>query len=762
MAAKSKGGNLVSSISDHFLQFSSLDIFPKKRKTSLPKFGRSFKNFSDTSFSNELSKIDWLRVLDGKNADSKIETILAETTALLDKMAPFKKLTKKEANSKRTPWLTIGLLKSISGRDSLHKKFLKEKNPTKKATLFSLYKTKRNIINSLIRSSKKLFYQNYFQEYQSNAKMTWEGIRQVLNVSKKDLSSPSKLTIDSVDTFDPKIISEKFNDFFVNIGNKVEAKIPNSKSSFLNFLKNRASNSMFVTPVDDIEVLNMLNKLDKSKSSGPNSIPTNLLKNHAVAFVTPLKLALNQSFAEGKFPDLLKIAKVCPVFKKGERHFCENYRPISLLSNLSKIFERAMHTRLYNFLEEFNAFYDLQYGFRKNRSTDHALLSIVEEIRYNLDKGLFSCGVFVDLEKAFDTVNHENLLAKLDHYGVRSVANDWFRSYLSNRKQLVDLGSGSSSLKNVTCGVPQGSILGPLLFILYINDMRHALKFSVVHHFADDTNLLYSHKNQKTLRKNVNYDLSLLFEWLCANRLSLNVKKTEFIIFRPPRSYLKDRVTLTLNRCKIFESTKVKYLGIILDSRLSWKHHIFELSKKLSRSVGMLYKMKNLGCDHKILLSLYFSLFQSHLSYGLVAWGSSTYSKNLFLIQKKAIRAISGLTFSDSTTDSFTNFKILNLEKLYRLKLASLMWDFDHGGLPNHLRKLFKYSSDCHSFNTRSASNANLAQNTGFKTNSGSLMLSYTGPKVLNSLKILPFYSNCYTKQSFLAKYKNYLLDLPC
>ena len=263
-----------------------------------------------------------------------------------------------------------------------------------------------------------------------------------------------------------------------------------------------------------------------------------------------------------------------------------------------------MHTRLYNFLEEFNAFYDLQYGFRKNHSTDHALLSIVEEIRSNLDKGLFSCGIFVDLEKAFDTVNHENLLAKLDHYGVRSVANDWFRSYLSNRKQLVDLGSGSSSLKNVTCGVPQGSILGP-------------------HHFADDTNLLYSHKNQKTLRKNVNYDLSLLFEWLCANRLSLNVKKTEFIIFRPPRSYLKDRVTLTLNRCKIFESTKVKYLGIILDSRLSWKHHIFELSKKLSRSVGMLYKMKNLGCDDKILLSLYFSLFQSHLSYGLVAWGSS-------------------------------------------------------------------------------------------------------------------------------------------
>ena len=165
-----KGGNLVTSISDHFSQFSSLDIFPEKRKNALPKIGRSFKNFSDTSFSNELSKIDWPHILNGKSSDSKIETILAETTALLDKMAPFKKLTKREGSAKQNPWLTIGILKSIGGRDSLHKKFLKEKNPTKKATLFSLYKTKRNIINNLIRSSKKLFFQNYFQEYQSNAK----------------------------------------------------------------------------------------------------------------------------------------------------------------------------------------------------------------------------------------------------------------------------------------------------------------------------------------------------------------------------------------------------------------------------------------------------------------------------------------------------------------------------------------------------------------------------------------------------------------
>ena len=199
-------------------------------------------------------------------------------------------------------------------------------------------------------------------------------------------------------------------------------------------------------------------------------------------------------------------------------------------------------------------------------------------------------------------------------------------------------------MRDITCGVPQGSILGPLLFLIYINDMHKALKHSVVHHFADDTNLLYSHKNPKILRKNLNEDLKLLFNWLCANRLSLNVSKTEFIIFRPPRSKIPDRITLSLNRTTIFESTKIKYLGVIMDSKLCWKHHIFELNKKLCRAVGILFKLRKLKCDERILLSIYYTLFQSHLMYGLCVWGNASpyYLNKLFLTQKKAICAIAG------------------------------------------------------------------------------------------------------------------------
>ena len=250
---------------------------------------------------------------------------------------------------------------------------------------------------------------------------------------------------------------------------------------------------------------------------------------------------------------------------------CENYRPISLLSNISKIFERVMYSRLDNFLTTSEIIHKFQFGFRKQYSTNHALLSIVEQIRRALDSKMFTCGVFIDLEKAFDTVNHKIFLSKLKHYGIRGIANKWFSSYLSNRHQSVSLNGASSSSLPVTCGVPQGSILGPLLFLIYINDMNTAMEFSTTYHFADDTNLLYSHKSIDVLRKRLNKDLALLYYWLCANRLSFNAGKSEFIVFRSPSCKKFERVTLKLHHSKLFESSKIKYLGISLDNNLIGK-----------------------------------------------------------------------------------------------------------------------------------------------------------------------------------------------
>ena len=230
----------------------------------------------------------------------------------------------------------------------------------------------------------------------------------------------------------------------------------------------------------------------------------------------------------GVFLSVLKTAKVVPVLKKDSKLDYSNYHPISLLSNIAKILEKLMCKGLYTFLNNNNIIYNLQFGFRQQYSTSRALINITENIRKTPDDGNIGCGVFADLQKTFDTVDHQILLAKLNHYGIRGVSNDWFKSYLSNRNQYVYINGFDSGPTAISCGLPQGSVLGPLLFLLYINDLNQAMKSCKVHHFADDTNLLCLSNSIKKLNKLVNTDLKHLLNWLNVNKISLNVKKLKW------------------------------------------------------------------------------------------------------------------------------------------------------------------------------------------------------------------------------------------
>ena len=360
-----------------------------------------------------------------------------------------------------------------------------------------------------------------------------------------------------------------------------------------------------------------------------------------------------------------------------------------------------------SFIEQHNLFSPSQYGFRKTLSTQHAILDIVSAIQTNMDKRLFSCGVFIDLKKAFDTVDHKILLHKLNHYGFRGVINKWFASYLQGRTQTTQIDSYISARNDITCGVPQGSVLGPLLFLIYINDIQECSEKLKFYLFADDMNILYADKNLRSLELIVNQELCKLYVWLTANKLTLNIKKTNFIIFSPAQRKFtyQPKIMIFDNKqnknvaleCKEF----IKYLGILIDNNLTWKHHIHHITIKISRTIGLISKLRHLVPKHT-LINIYRSLVVPYLSYGLIVWGQArkSYLDKLLKLQKRALRFI---YFSDRNQHAiplFSDAGILPLQFSYYELTANLMFDIRHRNAPRNIQDLFQDISNIHPYNT--------------------------------------------------------------
>ena len=386
------------------------------------------------------------------------------------------------------------------------------------------------------------------------------------------------------------------------------------------------------------EIEDIISSLDTSKSTGPNSIPQILIKSIKKSLSTPLSNLFNLSFSEGQCPDFLKISSVIPIFKKDSKLLVSNYRPISLLSNINKILEKLMFNRLYSFLESKKCIYDLQFGFRQKHSTNHALLSMTQQIKDTLDNGNLAIGVFVDFQKAFDTVNHKILLDKLNHYGIRGLANQWFSSYLTNRQQYVSIDNIKSDTKPILHGVPQGSVLGPLLFLLYINDLHKCIHFSVTRHFADDTNLMYTIDFSKIRNRNptrkLNIDLKNLNQWLLANKISLNATKTELIYFRNKRTKIPN-TKIKLNGITLSPTSHVKYVGIVFDEYLTFQRQITLLNAKLKRANNLIAISRHY-LSKELTMQIYHNQFYSHLAYGCQLWGQNENSiEQTINLQKK-------------------------------------------------------------------------------------------------------------------------------
>jgi hypothetical protein len=413
-------------------------------------------------------------------------------------------------------------------------------------------------------------------------KNTWKILNSILSRHSNKKEFPNHFTVNGKKVINKDEIANKFNDFFVNIGPELASKITSQAPNPHNLPHVNLVNSFYLSPTTTEEIISIIKILKPKTSCGYDGISPKFIKScslHTIA--APLAHIANTSFRNGKFPTDMKKTKVIPIHKSNDPSQMNNYRPISLLPAFSKIIERLVHNRLTKYLTLHSLLSPSQYGFQKNLSTELAILEIQDRIVHALNNKQWCIGIFLDLSKAFDTLDHSLLLSKLSHYGIRGTSLTWFKSYLQDRWQYVSYENCSSIYKLMVCGVPQGSILGPLLFIVYLNDLDKVNGNYQMLCFADDTNMLHVGADLNLLIPEINSSLKKINDWFSFNKLSLNISKTNFMIFHSSRKKIPGTIPIIeIDNQPLNRVESCKFLGVYIDQNLSWKVHLRVKTKK--------------------------------------------------------------------------------------------------------------------------------------------------------------------------------------
>jgi hypothetical protein len=590
-------------------------------------------------------------------------------------VAPFQEKRQNGKSAAKSVWLSRALIQEINIKNCL---FSKHKKYPYSPKIQTKYQKQRNKVTMLLRKAKSDYYDKLLND-QSDPRKLWKIINSACGRKGNVRFTPTKLIRENSEVITgDKELADAFNKYFCGIGPNLAAKIQPSAVhplAYLSELPNRNMPYFDLKPVCVDVVLKKLETLNEHKSPGADNLPAKLLKLSAKALADPFTHVINECLTHGQFPNAMKIAKVIPIYKnKGKQTNCGNYRPISILPILSKILEGIVSEQLQSFLTENNLITPKQFGFLKGKSTKDALIDFTNKTFYSLNNGNCVLGVFIDFSKAFDTINHEILLLKLSHYKFTPNAINWFHSYLNGRTQCVQLNNEISQLEEIKCGVPQGSILGPTLFILYINDLvNHTGCFTPIL-YADDTNLFFESRNLNGDIDLINLGLDLISNWCIANKLTLNLTKTNYIVMKSHQNnfVLENQVIMNDHPLNLVDS--VKFLGITIDSHLTWKTHIRATCSKIRTSTGLIYIASSFLPRH-ILIKLYNALINSQLIYCIESWGNAlpTNLQPLKIIQNKVLRSIYKQT--SGSKHLYKRSNILSLDKLYQLRLAELAYD---------------------------------------------------------------------------------------